>query len=269
MKDLTIFYLGLNSNEHINNFSNIVDDGLSEDIRKKFLFSGVQYPIEDNNLNLEVALKYLSDNNMKFLKFHNIYLTEKELDTWPLFYAIPSYPLEIEGRHAYYYGTKYEKECPRCSYRENRIGDLLVERKFMQKKKFGCLPPDYFVTDVIKERIEESGLTGVTFDSTIKDYKGREINTIYTMKFDNVLPPMHESVWWREWSKSCSHHVVYCDSEYRYDRKTLTEIKDFNLTYEYLNNDHARQLIVSGRARKFFKENGTRTTFWPVKIVDQ
>lgn len=267
MKDVTMVWVspfGKESEE----FSKQFEPYIPKDIKGEFFVPNKGIPFEDNDPMLKVAIDYLIKRKIKYDFSHRLYLTQKELEEWPLFYAIPRYPLEIEGKDAYDYGTKYEKECPHCVYRENRIGDLLVERKFMQKKKFGCLPPDYFVTDVIKERIEESGLTGVTFDSTIKDYKGREINTIYTMKFDNILPPMHESAWWREWSKSCSHHVVYCDSEYRYDRKTLTEIKDFNLTYEYLNNHYARELIVSGRARKFFKENGTRTTFWPVKIID-
>lgn len=269
MKDVTMLWFSpFGQDENLKEFFNQFEQHIPKDIKSEYFYKDRGYPFEDNDPILKTAIDYLKKNKIEYDITHRIFLTRKEEESWPLFYAIPSHPLEIEGKHPYDYGTKYEKECPHCTYRENRIGDVLVERKFMQKKKFGVLQPDYFVTDAIREKIEESGLTGVTFDGMVKDYKGREINTIYTMKIDNILPPMHSSVWWRGWNMDCPHNRIYADSEYRYARNDLTVVNDFNLTHEFMNNPYARVLIISGKARKFFVENGTRTTFWPVKIVD-
>lgn len=267
MKGYTIVFIGFNDIGKCDEFSRMFENCIPKYLMDLYKH-GISIPFEDDDVNLQKSIEFAKTKNMKVEFYHRLYLTPKELETWPCFSVRLRHPLETEGTKPYDYGTRYERECPDCTYRENRISELLIDRKFLHKTKFGCLPPEYFVSDTIKNLIEENGLTGVTFDGTVKDYKGREIDTKHIMKINNVLPPMHETVWWREGAKHCPHQVMYCDSEYRYDRKTLTEIKDFNLTYEYLNNDHMRELVVSNKVRKLFIKNSTRAVFFPVKIID-
>ncbi len=184
-----------------------------------------------------------------------------------------STPLELEGTKASDYGTQYGGGCPYCGLGGKPVSDVLVDRKFMKKYKIGTLYPDIYVSEEIKELIESNNLTGVSFDHEVKDYKGREMSRFLTFDIHHVLPSMRDSVWLikDEYSDrrydACGHSVVYLRSDIQYEEEKLDGAEDFNLTNEYVDNFRLRQIIVSARVRKLFKQNKVYSAFFPVAIL--
>jgi len=186
--------------------------------------------------------------------------------------SIPT-PLELEGTKASDYGTQYSGGCPYCGLGGKPVSDVLVDRKFMKRYKIGTLYPDIFVSEELKELIESNNLTGVSFDHEVKDYEGREMSKFFTIDIHHVLPPMSDSAWLikDEYSDRrydvCGHSVIYLRSDIQYERKKLVEVRDFNLTNEFVNNSRLRQIIVSARVRQIFKHNKIYAGFFPVAII--
>ena len=68
----------------------------------------------------------------------------------------------------------------------------------------------------------------------------------------------------------CSEHCrLYMYGEIFYHRRDIHDMKDFNITCEYINNDETYQLIVSNRVRKMLIENKVRVYHYtPIVIID-
>lgn len=186
--------------------------------------------------------------------------------------SIPT-PLELEGTKASDYGTQYAGGCPYCGLGGKPVSDVLVDRKFMKKYKIGTLYPDIFVSEELKDLIELNNLTGVSFEHEVKDCKQREMLKFFTLEIHNVLPSMSDSTWLVKDECSdrrygvCRHSVVYLRSDIQYERKKLDEVRDFNLTNEFVDNSRLRQIIVSARVRQIFKHNKIYAGFFPVAII--
>jgi len=180
-------------------------------------------------------------------------------------------PLELEGTNAASYGTQYEGRCEYCGLGGRLAGDVLVDRKFVRKHKIGCLYPDIYVSAEIKAIIEGEGLTGVSFEHRVRDYKGRELPELYVMSIHNVLPPMSDATWLIEdvdpWNKECGHHTLFLHSDVQYEREKLSGAKDFNLSKEYVNNYRMQEIIVSARVREVFKKHKIYAGFFPVALL--
>ena len=182
--------------------------------------------------------------------------TKSELNKAEFFRLAPSYPLELEGKFSRDYGTKHRDQCNKdyfCLMCGELIGDVFVDRKFMKKKKFGCLVPDLFASEELKEAIEEAGLTGIEFGGLVKDYKGREMKEkYYVVNITSILPPLSDKTWINNNNaiQKCGHVIHYLESPLMYEREKLAQAKDFNLTCEHLNNWFTQEVVASARAKK-------------------
>lgn len=201
--------------------------------------------------------------------------TRKELAAIPFFQLDVGFPLELEGTDPSDYGTKYTGGCPVCGLGRKLAGDVFVDRKFIRKYRIGELQPDYFVSEEIRRLIEEAGLTGVSFEREVRDYKGRELpHRFYVMNIHHTLPPLSTSTWLEDTKKrhmvsSCGHGTIYLRSDLQYERKKLEGAMDFNLTAEILNNDQIPALVVSAKTRKVFREHkGGWARYTPVLLTD-
>lgn len=266
MKEITILWLGGGARSEY--LCKKYEEKIPKYLLKEYCYPGY-LPFEDTDPNLKEALDFLKEAGKSVRLLHKLILTDKELNEWPYFELRVNYPLHYEGTLPYDYGTKYTDECPKCCYRENVIGNVLVNGRFLKKCSIGCMPPHYFVAEYIKKIIEKNALTGISFGERIADWKGRNMEPKYILNVTNVLPPMHSSTWFEESVPlhKCPHEIVYCDSEYRYERQQLSNAQDFNLTYEYLNNYYMRYIVVSSRVRRVFKENGIKAGFAPIKLI--
>ena len=186
--------------------------------------------------------------------FLDVHYTKSELNKVDFFRLVPSAPLELEGKYSRNYGTKHRNQCENefCPMCGELIGDVFVDRKFMKKKKFGCLVPDLFASEELKEAIEEAGLTGIEFGGLVKDYKGREMKEkYYVVNITSILPPLSDKTWIESVpSSKCEHVCRYLWSDLMYEREKLTQAKDFNLTCEHLNNWFTQEVVASARAKK-------------------
>lgn len=246
----------------------------NKELEKLYKFQGglLTITLKEGSPQIEEAIEVMRKNGLDPELFADVYCTKKELDNDVKFFAMtPKYPTELEGTYEDDYGTKFVDGCPSCGVGSNSIGDIFVDRKLMKKCTFGCLVPDYVVSKEVKEIIENSGLTGVTFEKRVRDYKGREMDDFYAVNFESILPPMSEKTWWLTQSnqqcKTCGYCATYIRSNPRYEKEKVSTAKDFNLTYEYYNNDKKRNLIISAKVRKVFKENKIRVGFKPVTLL--
>ena len=226
-------------------------------------------PLEEGSAELNDALQFISEQGMDTGLFSRVYYTKKEIAQTRYFHFLEQCPLELEGTSAAEYGTKYEGRCFSCDSGGIRIGDVLIDRKFVRNVRFGNLLPELIVSKELKELIEEAELTGITFGPMVKDFKNREIPPFYVAQIDNVLPALSESTWLIP-GGSCSHckqETIYLQSDFQYEEEKLANAKDFNLTCEYLDNWHLRSIVVSAKVRNLFNENKIRVCrFTPVTI---
>ena len=219
---------------------------------------------------LKEAMTFAEHHNMKPEYFSEAFYTAKEKREAPYFHLkyLPL-PFELEGTNPEDYGTKYTGGCPVCDLGKKAVGDVLIDRKFIKRYEIGFLCPEVFVSERVRNLLENSDLTGFHIGQKIKDYKGREMPPYYVLEIDSVLPPLSESTWIKPAGlEPCGHPwTLYTRSDLQYEKEKLADAKDFNCTEESLNNFHTRELIVSAKARAFFKENKIYTQFVPLTIL--
>lgn len=199
--------------------------------------------------------------------------TKREIDSSEWFQMRLPEPLELEGVTAAYYGTQYKGGCPHCGLGGKSVGNVLVDRKFIRKCRMGILFPDIYVSEEVRRIIETNGLTGVSFDSEVRDYKEREMPKNYVMSIHHVLPPMSTSTWLcpdeypdRRFAE-CGHQVLYRRSDIQYEKEKLKNAMDFNLSAEHINNFRLQDIIVSAKVRKVFKAHKIYSFFFPVALL--
>lgn len=215
----------------------------------------ISIPLTYNSPEYKELLDLLASYNIRSRIFLRSYYTKSELAKAEYFQLWPSMPLELEGTRSSDYGTKHKNQCDRsirCYMCDELIGDVYVDRKFMKKKKFGTLFPDLFVSEELKEAIEQAELTGVEFGGLVKDFKGREMKEkYYVMHITSILPPLSEATWiHHSWIEKCGHVGRYLESDLMYEREKLAQAQDFNLTCEHLNNYFLQEVVVSARTKK-------------------
>ena len=185
-------------------------------------------------------------------------------------------PFELEGVTNEDYGTHYEGGCanPHCRIGKKLVGNVLVDRKLLKNREIGLLMPGVFVSEKLKFLINENGLTGVTFDHEIKDYKRRQEAKCYLLDIKHILPPMATSTWLiienrNTLINTCGHHNPYLRSDIQYEREKLTNAQDFNLSCEYLYGLlKYQEVIVSAKVRRVFMKNKIHAGFNPVMVLD-
>jgi len=254
---------------------NHVKHDIPKEWAKKYKYSvgGPLYlPLEENSPSYQYVMDMARNQDLHPRVFQMAHYTKSEIERTEYFRMFVYGPLELEGTSAFDYGTQYEGGCSHCGQGGKRVGDVLVDRKFVRKHKIGTLYPDIYVTNEIRRIIESGELTGVSFEHEVRDFKGREIPKLYVMEISNLLPPMSESTWLKlEYEfpqyKACGHEVIYLMSDIQYEKEKLDTAQDFNLTSEYVNNNREREIIVSSKVRKLFMQHKIHVGFTPVALL--
>lgn len=228
------------------------------------------FPLLENSPEYTAAMDLCQKYNLDFRVFQQVYYSKSEIEKVKFFLLGPSYPLELEGTNLQSYGTVYEGCCPSCGFGGVLTRDALVDRKFVRKYKIGFLEPEYFVSQEVKDLIEENGLTGVSFHHMLKDYKGRDMAPYYIMTIHHVLPPLRSSVMLikeKPYIKDqCEHLAWHLYSDLHYEKEKLDGALDFNLTEEFINNERSRYPIISAKARKLFQKAKIYARYEPIAL---
>lgn len=238
---------------------------------KKYCYKGgcLNLALEPDSAELHHALQIVQESNLRPTLYSDVHYTKKEMEQCPFFQLYLPDPLELEDTRVDEYGTKYEGKCDCCGLGGKLVGDVLIDRKFMRKYKMGVVVPEVYVSEELKDAIEASGLTGVSFDHEVKDFKGREMPRFCVMSFHSVLPPMSGSAWLRPFGfpRKCGHDTIYLRSDIQYEQEKLTDAMDFNLTAEYINNYRIPEIVISAKARKVLQANHVFCRYIPVAII--
>lgn len=231
-------------------------------------------PLIPDSPELKEVIELWNELGVSPTLYSNVYYTKSEIEKAKYFRLVESAPLELEGTFASSYGTQYQGRCPHCHRGGTLVGNLLVDRKFVKNKKFGTLFPDWFASEETKIIIEANQLTGVSFGDLVLDYKGREIDRLYSVHFDNVLPPLSKKTFLEpsdlpsKLCKECGSQVVYLRSDLQYESEKLEGAKDFNVTAEKLDNYYMPCIVVSAKVRDVFKKGGIRPArFDPIALL--
>lgn len=199
--------------------------------------------------------------------------TKEEVENAEYVQMLVSEPLESEGTYARDYGTKYTNCCQACQIGGDLIGDVKVDRKFVKKYSIASLRPDIFVSKQVKWLIEENGLTGVSFEHKVVDYKGREIPEYYVMTFDSIMPPMDSRTWftfdpYAKFCPVCNKKIPYLRSHCYYKKSDFINAKDFNLSYEAFDNFAQQAIIVSKKTKDIFKKYKIRCGYYMLNVIE-
>ena len=259
---------------------NHVKHDIPNEWANKYEYSGrgqLNLPLEENSPSYQYVMKTAREHDLHPSVSQIVYYTKKEIEDSEYFQMRILSPLELEGTDAADYGTQYEGGCPNptCRLGKKLAGNALVDRKFLNHKKWdiGTLRPDIYVSGKLKELICSNEFTGVSFNHEVKDFKGREMPKYYVMEIQNVLPPMAQSTWLirdeyvHQCYKECGHQVVYLRSDMQYEKNKLGNISDFNLSTEYVDNFRLQEIIVSSKVRKLFIQHKVHSGFFPVAIL--
>lgn len=196
--------------------------------------------------------------------------TQEEIENSKFYVMRIPEPLELAGTDSSDYGTQYAGGCAVCGIDRKPISDIMVDRKFIKKYQIGTLYPEIFISESVRNIINVNNLSGFLIDREVKDFKGREMPKYYHLEVTNVLPPMNQATWLYRGESNlylkCEHNIIYLRSDHRYNKTELENALDFNLTYEYLDNYRMRNLIVSSKTRKIFRQSKIYAAFTPITI---
>lgn len=275
MYDIRIVHVNA-SGELRKNIYEKVQHSIPVELKKEYSYSEKGYfeiPLFEDSKEYQYVVDLAKKMNLTCEISEKTIYTPKEEENCEYFYMWLSEPMELEAVHLEDYNTKFIRNCSKCEAGRQLLGDALVDRKLIKNKPILQLTDSLItVSKSVKWLVEENGLTGFNFEHLLKDYKGREMDEYFCVEpqNDNILPPMHENTWFREWrEKECEHKQYWVISNVKYARKSLQNAKDFNFSYEFsygLNPN--RFLIVSGKLRKVFKEHKIRVGFQPVNTID-
>lgn len=189
-------------------------------------------------------MNMLKEQNLYYTFFEGREYTKKEIESALYFHVTVPYPWEHDPeRDAAYYGTLYENDDQFCNCRKRQISELMLDVKKMKNWHFITITPELIVNDYAKEVILSNGLTGCEFGK-VRDYKDRDVQSVSQLFVTNIISPLSNRVrMLNEPNKiNCPHCVQgYPRSELIYKKEHLTEMKDFNLTFEHLNAYSTRQ----------------------------
>lgn len=218
---------------------------------------------------LKEAIQFAEKKDMNLHFFSEMFFTAKETREAPFFCARVAASYELQGGFLDKCGTKFAGGCPRCGYGRKPDGSVLANISLLKNHQLGWMEPIYYVSDRVRILLEESDLTGFRIRQQIKDYRGREMPPYYVLEIESVLPPLSESTWFEGNRLSrCMHpRPLYVRSDLQYEKEKLIDAKDFNCTQEELNNFNERALILSAKARRFFRENKIYASFVPLTIL--
>jgi hypothetical protein len=166
-----------------------VKDDIPNEWAKKYVYKGygpLYLPLPDNSRSYNYAIEIAKDNGLHPAVEQIAHYTKSEIEQTEYFQMRILSPLEAEGTEAADYGTRYVGGCSNqmCGLGKKLAGDVLVDRKFLNQKKWdiGTLRPDVYVSEKLKNIICENALTGVSFEHEVKDFKGREMPRFYRVK---------------------------------------------------------------------------------------
>ena len=232
----------------------------------------IDIPISRNSPEYSRLKEQALANHISVYEYEFSEYSKQEMKDAEFFQMIVSDPLESEGTYARDYGTKYVDCCDACKVGGTLYGDVFVDRKFVKKCSIASLRPDIFVSAEVKWLIEENGLTGVSFEHKVLDYKGREIPDYYVMTFENVLKPMNTQTWFSfepvaKKCPACGKKIPYLKSHFYYNGEDLKNIRDFNLTMEAYDNFSERGIVVSKKVKEIFSKAKVRVGYRMLNIV--
>jgi len=220
--------------------------------------------------------------------------SEKELDSAEFLhmgsagywgYPQPEEEMDAWQRASYDLSTA----CPKCGYGAIQDRPYLIkgEPKFGRNDILALnWTYEFLVTDRLRKLIEDAGLTGAEFWPLIRYKKNIPIPGYSQLHVVNTLPPMSPNTVIVDMKLPEAHpNRCSCDKfgrnlaldpiygvsvPIRYERKSLRDAMDFNLTSEWLGLFDARPWrIVSRKVYQLFSRYGIKRVVFEPVIVEE
>lgn len=211
-------------------------------------------------------------NNLEFGFSEGREYTKKEMNSAKYYYTSFIYPYQGDPKDAIDFGTKYDDStgCQKCGRGKKQISELRIDLKKLKKYPIATMAPEIFIRSEVKVLLEQNEVSGIHFGE-VKDYKNRETITYYQLFIDNIMPPMSDKVRveYEDISKCklCGFGGIYPRSEFIYNSKDISVMKDFNYTYEYIWAYGLREVIISSKVRDIFQKFKCRVGYEPIAFI--
>ena len=223
----------------------------------------------------KTLMEYINKYNLFHTFAEGREYTKEEIKSAKYFTVEIIYPWEKDGTSADEYGTKYEDtcSCKLCKGSKKQISDLIINKKKMGKYDIATIQPEIIVNEKLYNLILENELSGCEF-KLVRDYKGREEPVFYQLVVNNILPNMNDGIRTEivedVYCKKCKRNGVFLRSEVIYNKESMKEACDFNLTSEYFGQNLycAQTVIASKKVFDLFKKNKIKRVFFePVNVI--
>ena len=236
----------------------------------------------------------LSTMRIKPTEIKDKQFSEEELNSAEFFNMGPAgywgYPQPEDERDAWQRASyDLSTACPKCGYGaiQNRPFLIRGEPKFGRNDILALnFTYEFLVTDRLKKLIEDASLTGVEFWPLLGYKKNNPVPGFSQLHVVSTLPPMSPNMeivdvklpeahpdrcTCGKFARNPALDPVYGVSvPIRYERKSLRDAKDFNLTSEWFGLFDARPWrIVSRKVYQLFSRNGIRRVAFEPVIIEE
>ncbi len=229
--------------------------------------------IYEDTEGFRILMEEINKHNLFYTFAEGREYTKEEIKAAEFFAVEIIYPWESDGINAEEFGTQYERECNQCQCGKKQISELRIDKRKAKKYDIITIEPEIIVTERLRNLILEHNLTGCEF-GPVADYKGRDELVLYQLKPTHIFPKMSSTIRVEVVEnvrcKECHRNGMILRSEAIYERESLKDACDFNLSYEYfgINLYCKRLLIVSSKVYNLFQKNKIkRCGFEPVSII--
>ncbi|HIS63707.1 MAG TPA: hypothetical protein IAC14_16000 [Candidatus Scybalomonas excrementigallinarum] len=192
--------------------------------------------VKKNSYGYNQLMNLLEQSKTDYDYYEKVHLSKKEKEKIEYFLFTPKDgKWQKNWQYARYFNTEYKSKCVKCDLKQKQITSLYVPTKLIKNKLDMCeMTTGIVVSKKVRELIEKEECTGVIFQEVL-DYKTREAEEeLSQLVITNTLTSMSEKT-----KKNISEVCDVCrESSCEvmgipiYDRSSLKEAKDFNLTQE-------------------------------------
>lgn len=244
-----------------------------------------KFRININTPKYEWLIKKLNQMNIEYSNRYVFEFSQKEIDNCPLFeFGMNSEDFNSD-KHPIFHGSKFQKEivCPVCGISKwHQLTDLYIDTSSIRKELIikplasSIYGSFILISHNMAKILKNEGMSGYGLRPVVHVGSENRRREVYQLIIANTLPPLSNKMRFEpipgEYCSTCSINGRF-KWPLHYDFSSLKDIKDFNLTHEYIGNGAycERLIVISARARKLLLDLNLKRKAWiePVVLVDK
>ncbi|MDD2586860.1 MAG: hypothetical protein PHT79_10975 [Syntrophomonadaceae bacterium] len=244
-----------------------------------------KFRIDINTHEYEWLIKKLNQIKIEYSNRYVFQFSPKEIDNCPLFeFGMNSEDFNSD-KHPIFLGTKFQKEivCPACGITKwHQLSDLRIDTSSIKKELIikpmasNIYGSFILISDKMAQILKNVNVTGYKLRPVVHVGSEKGRREVYQFIITNTLPSLSNKMRFEpipgEYCSNCGINGRF-KWPLHYDSSTLDDLKDFNLTHEYIGNGGycERLMVISARVRRLLLDLNLKRKAWmqPVILVDK